>query len=275
MKPTTASFCRQRPGKVPYFWCRKHWIGDCGWTTLTLVCCLVVILKTITCRCPRLETSACQMEAFRAIGLAGDEARCNSLSQNNKTCSTLEEDFSFQTTVCANQDDLPSNILANTDHAGHSFVERACCTPDAENYFSTTAGSSPSTTAPFSVIEQENDEVDVCVTRSLAKGDSSDPNLAAIVGGSVAGTVFLVLLVGGFVMMRRRRRRDLSSGDRSHKQQTTPPIHRNGQEWNPPPADTVAQEVPEEAGPVPPMAVSTILGDPIPAPTAPEKDVSC
>ena len=113
-------------------------------------------------------------------------------------------------------------------------------------------GSSTSTKPPFAVTGQE-EEVDVCVTKSLAMNDS--PNVAVMVGGSVAGVVGLGLLVGVIILMRRRR--PVSGGNNQNKATTT--ANRI-----PPP---LAQAEPEES--TIPMAVSTI-GDPIPVPTAPE-----
>lgn len=188
------------------------------------------------------------MEAFRAIGLGGEDARCDSIIANN--CSATDNAFSLKTTICVNRDDLPSNILANTDSADQSFVERACCTPASSSqdvdYFSTTGSS---TQAPFSTTEE-----DVCVTKSRAKqlgASSNSTNLAAIIGGVVGGAVLLVLIL--YVMIRSYRRADGGGGGKAA-------TVRRG-EWSPP----VARAVPEEEGNV---AVTTI-GDPIPAPSAP------
>ena len=128
------------------------------------------------------------MEAFRSFGIAGEEARCGVAN-----CS-FTDDFFLNGKICANQDDLPSNVLANTDSEGQYFEERACCTPTEEG----------ATAAPFVTAEE-----DTCIAASLAKkfGQSDDKNLAAIIGGTVGGAVFLMLVAGaGYFYTRRGKR---------------------------------------------------------------------
>lgn len=179
------------------------------------------------------------MEAFRSIGIGGEEARCGNIAN----CSASEEFSMTGTTICANQDDLPSNILANTDSADKVFVERACCTP-------TKAAVGAGTAAPFAP-QQE----DVCVTESLAKqlGKSDgSKNLGAIIGGTVGGAVFLLLVFCFYYLQTRKKAEETKKAAEATKSNT---------ESSPPVAS--ASAVPEE-GPVP-IAVTTI-GDPVPAP---------
>lgn len=129
------------------------------------------------------------MENFRSFGIAGEEARCGI-----SNCTALEE-FSLTATVCANQDDLPSNVLANSGAQDKSFIERACCTP-------TTQGGG--TFAPLVL----DSYTDTCVAESLSRQfEKSQISVAAIAGG-VGGAVFVLAVIGGYILIRRRNNND-------------------------------------------------------------------
>ena len=184
------------------------------------------------------------MEAFRSIGIGGEEARCG----NAANCSATEAFSMSGTTICANQDDLPSDILANTDSSDKLFVERACCTP--------TNNMGADTAAPF--VPQEED---VCVTESLAiyLGTSDESkNLGAIIGGSVGGVVFVLLAFGwwyGYTAQRKKEAEDL-------KKKAAAEATNSHTESSPQVAS--ARAIPEEEeGPVP-IAV-TAVGEPAPS----------
>lgn len=123
------------------------------------------------------------MEGFRSFGVAGEEARCGIAN-----CSATADLYTSRAS-CANQDDLPSNVIANTNKMGLEFVEKACCSPGAKS-------------APFG-----EGEPDQCAVDSLAKflglDDDSEMNLPAIIGGSVAAGVALLLL--GMAIAYRRK----------------------------------------------------------------------
>jgi len=154
---------------------------------------LFVLLLTLVLerRCPRLDISACQMEAFRSFGIAGDEARCGVTN-----CSSTEA-ISLTSDICANQDDLPLNVLNNQHDEDLSFVERACCT----------ASSAEASSGGLATLLPPVAPNDQCVALSLAKGQTSGPSMAAIIGGSV-GVVLVVLgILCGLFYLRRRQSR--------------------------------------------------------------------
>lgn len=141
------------------------------------------IVLSSTAKCPRLETSQCQLEAFRSLSIAGEDARCGLAN-----CSSTD-DIVLTSTLCANQDDAPSNVLANTDTEGLLFVERTCCTV---GFDSTGSQASSFLTA----------EVDTC---TLVTDQSDGMDVAAIVGGSVGGAAFLMMVAGAIYYFRRGR----------------------------------------------------------------------
>jgi len=131
------------------------------------------------------------MEAFRSFGIAGDEARCGVTN-----CSSTEA-ISLTSDICTNQDDLPSNVLNNQDDEDLYFVERACCT----------ASSAEASSGGLATLLPPVAPNDQCVALSLAKGQTSGPSMAAIIGGSV-GVVLVVLgILCGLFYLRRRQSR--------------------------------------------------------------------
>jgi len=120
------------------------------------------------------------LEAFRSFGIDGDEARCG-MTDN----CTATDDMYFYGESCANQNDLPSDVLANRDNIELHLVAKTCCTPTEES----------ATSSPF-----VSKKVDSCIAASLKKqfddDSGSDSNKAAIIGGSVGGAVFLLWCCG-------------------------------------------------------------------------------
>jgi len=94
-----------------------------------------LILRS-TSQCPEISLTSCQMEAFRASGIAGDEARCNVTCPETKVGSEgqNESDTSaifLEAPKCPNSHDVPTNVLANRNHETSSFAERSCCDVDS------------------------------------------------------------------------------------------------------------------------------------------------
>jgi hypothetical protein len=186
------------------------------------------------------------MENFRSFGIAGEEARCG-----DANCTT-SEDFSLTASICANQDDLPSDLLANTDSRDLSFIERNCCTPTAQGR---------GTFVPY-----EDSGNDICVTKSLAEqsGDSQ-MSVAAITGAAVGGTVFMLAVIGGFIFIRFRRRNSSSSGTTKpdtnavgmEQSNANVTVMEHGHATVSPPPPTAPHEVP----------IPTAIGHPVPVPT--------
>lgn len=147
-------------------------------------------------RCPRLEISECQLESFRSLGLAGNEALCGAA---NCTGTSVGMEKSFPVSwksnhnICHNQEDLPTDVLANRDYQYASTVERACCNVD------TSSSSS-------NVLFGGSAGNDTCVPQSKANPLTSEPGF---IGGMSALAIMIVGLgVGGGLWYRRRRSRN-------------------------------------------------------------------
>ena len=78
------------------------------------------VVRSSTAVCPDLDISTCQVESFRRIGPAGNEASCTS----NCTESDL---VNVEAQACRNQDDFPTDIIANRDVEFVDLEERSCC----------------------------------------------------------------------------------------------------------------------------------------------------
>ncbi|KAL3919816.1 MAG: hypothetical protein SGILL_003564 [Bacillariaceae sp.] len=177
----------------------------------------------------------CDMENFRAFGIAGEEARCG---VSNCTAS---EEFSLTVSVCSNQDDLPANILANADSRDKSFIERACCTPSPKG---------GGTYAPL-----EDLESDTCVARSLAS-QTKDLPIAAIAGGAAGGLVFLLAIVGGCILMRRKRESKNQEDSKAGQQKANSTMMEQSSATSSSPPPTAPEE----------YQVPAAIGRPIPVP---------
>ena len=128
---------------------------------------LILIPALSYFRCTRLEVNQCQLEEFRSVGLAGDQARCQ---DPNITCITTEGNNRQLSlpgkdgqSFCMNVEDLPSEVLANRDYQYASFEERACCNMN----------SSPSASDPF----EDGPVHDICVPNQ--KSMFSEPGFIA------------------------------------------------------------------------------------------------
>lgn len=78
------------------------------------------VVQSSTAVCPKLNISTCQLESFRRLGPAGSEASCS------ENCSETDL-VTVEEQGCANQDDFPTEVIANRNMENKDFQERACC----------------------------------------------------------------------------------------------------------------------------------------------------
>jgi len=80
------------------------------------------IVKASTANCPSLNLTLCELESFRRLSSAGDEAICD-LSACNAS------DFvQVEATKCPSVSDYPQYLWINSNFAGKSYLDRVCCT---------------------------------------------------------------------------------------------------------------------------------------------------
>ena len=134
-----------------------------------------------TAKCPRLDLSSCQLESFRAFGIAGSDALCAA------NCTGEVENISVEAKACQNRGDLPARLLANRAKEGSSTTERICCPSDGGNF----------TEQCSSSIAAEADADQALKSSTAADDGSTGPNPLLIAVITLAG----VIVLGGILLV--------------------------------------------------------------------------
>lgn len=159
-------------------------------------------------RCPKLKLSSCQLETFRSLGLAGQEAQCGISNCTVDSTNSRASGISLGGKRCPNHNDLPTDILANKDNQFTSFGERACCSVTMAN----TAGPEPEF---MTAGDDSTNMVDTCAESPTTNKDIlSEP---VFIAGLAALVAFVAVSSLGMLWWQRRRKQQA----KLHEEQTT------------------------------------------------------
>jgi len=154
------------------------------------------IVKASTANCPSLNLTLCELESFRRLSSAGDEAICD-LSACNAS------DFvQVEATKCPSVSDYPQYLWINSNFAGKSYLDRVCCT---------VGETIPSDSCPVP-----------------ASGRSTKFKIGISVGSAVAA--FFVCCVCWQCLKWRRRRQEEQSSNSTNPSSTHKDVNQSNHE---------------------------------------------
>jgi len=134
-----------------------------------------------TARCPKIDLSECELDALRFLG-GGERATCG-LCNNTGYIGIVPEKCPFAS-------DWPSQLWANTDMEGKSFLERSCC---KEGF------------------EEVDDPLDLC-TIARAKSVNEENSSGSLSTGAILGIVLPLLIIGCVLVLALLRQKKLKNG---------------------------------------------------------------
>lgn len=137
------------------------------------------IVQASTANCPSLNLTLCELESFRRLSSAGDEAICD------VNACTASDFVQVEAAKCPSVADYPDYLWMNANYIGKPYFNRVCCK---------LGETVPSDTCPVAPISYSGS--DAASTSSIS---------TALMAGVSAGVV-LALLILGFVWRQRRRR---------------------------------------------------------------------
>jgi len=137
------------------------------------------IVQASTANCPSLNLTLCELESFRRLSSAGDEAICDVNACNASDFVQVEA------AKCPSVADYPDYLWMNANYIGKPYFNRVCCK---------LGETVPSDTCPVAPISYSGSDA-----------ASTSSSSTALIAGVSAGVV-LALLILGFVWRQRRRR---------------------------------------------------------------------
>jgi len=143
------------------------------------------IVQASTANCPSLNLTLCELESFRRLSSAGDEAICDVNACNASDFVQVEA------AKCPSVADYPDYLWMNANYSGKPYFNRVCCKLGETVPFGETV---PSDTCPVAPISYSGSDA-----------ASTSSSSTALIAGVSAGVV-LALLILGFVWRQRSSR---------------------------------------------------------------------